>query len=76
MKGFRVPVAILQQLFVTDREERAAERREDGELIVRPFDRRQRRAKRLDLLAAVKRPAADQQVVDAARFERVHVCRA
>src|SRR6185369_13372339 len=39
MKDLRVAVAILEQFFVTDREERAAERREDRQLIIRPFDR-------------------------------------
>ena len=46
--------AVLQQRFVADREQRATERRKHGQLIVRPLDRRQRRAHRLDFLAAVK----------------------
>ena len=40
------------------------ERREHRQLVVRPFDRRQRRADRFDFLATVKRLASDEQVRD------------
>ncbi len=66
-------VAILEQLLVADREERPAQRGEDRQLIVGPLDRHQRRAQRLDLLAIVERRAADEQVPDAARLERLDV---
>ena len=60
---------------VPRRRSRTARRaaREHRQLIVGPLDRHQRRAQRLDLLAVVERPAADEQVADAARFERVDV---
>src|SRR5687767_6197460 len=73
VKGFRVPVPVLEQLLVANRKQRATQRREDRQLVIWPFDRRKRRAQRFDLLAPVKRAAADQQMVDAARFERVDV---
>ena len=66
-------VAILEQRLVVDREERAAQRREHRQLVVGPLDGRERAADRLHLLAFVKRLAADEQVRDTARFERVHV---
>jgi len=46
-----VMMAIREQRLVVDREQRAAQRREDRQLVVGPFDRRQRGANRLDLLA-------------------------
>ena len=63
----------LEQLLVADREQRAAQRREHRQLVVRPLDRGERGADRLDLLAIVERLAADQQVRDAARLERLDV---
>ena len=66
----------LEQVLVVDREQRSLQRREHRQLVVRPLDRGQRRADRLDLLAAVKRLAADEQVRDAARLDRVDVGRA
>ena len=69
-------VVVLEQLLVANREQRAAQRREDRELIVRPFDRHQRRAQRFDLLAIVERLAANEQMLDAARLERFDVRRA
>ena len=63
----------LQQLLVADREQRAPQRREHRQLVVRPLDRGQRRADRLDLLAIVERLAADQHVMHAARLERADV---
>ena len=64
---------VLEQLFVADREQRAAQRREHRQLIVRPLDRHQRGPQRLDLVAIVKRLAADEQVLHAARLERFDV---
>src|SRR2546425_744723 len=66
-------MAVVEQLFVADREERSPQRRENGKFVVRPFDRRQRGAQRLDLGAVVKRAAANEQVRNAARFERLHI---
>ena len=63
----------LEQLLVVDREERSLQRREHRQLVVGPFDRGERGADRLDFLAAVKRLAADQQMRDAARLDRVDV---
>ena len=63
----------LQQRLVVDREQRALQCREHRQFVVRPLDRRERCATGLDLLAPVKRLAADQQVRDAARFDRVDV---
>ena len=68
-----VAMAIGEQRLVVDREQRAAQRREHRQLVVGPLDRRQRGANRLDLLAVVKRLAADEQVRHAARLERVDV---
>src|SRR5581483_7425513 len=66
-------VAVLQQLFVADREQRAAQDREHRQLVFRPFDGRQGGAQRFDLGAVVKRAAADEQMRDAARFESLDV---
>ena len=63
----------LEQRLVADREQRPAQRREHRQLVVRPLDRGERGADRLDLLAIVKRAAADQHVRDAARLERLDV---
>ena len=67
------PVPELEQVLVVDREERPLQRREHRQLIVGPFDRRERRADRFDFLAAVERLAADEQMRNAARFDRVDV---
>ena len=72
VKGFR-RVVVLEQLFVADREQRPAQRREYRQLIVRPLDGGQRRAQRLDLLTIVERLAADEEMGDSTRFERFHV---
>src|SRR5437763_14243475 len=61
------------ELLIVDREERALERRKHRQLIVGPFDGRERRANRLDFLAAVKRLAADEQVGNTTRLDRVDV---
>ena len=66
-------VAIREQRLVVDREERASQRREHRQLVVRPLDRGQRAADRFHLFTLVKRFAADEQVRHAARFERVDV---
>ena len=67
------PMPELEQVLVVDREQRALERRKHRQLIVWPFDRREGGADRLDLFAAVKRLAADQQMRNAARLDRVHI---
>src|SRR5262245_17565412 len=66
-------MVIVEQFFVANREQRTTQRREHGELIVRPFDGRQRRADGFDLLAVVERLAADEQLADAACLERLDV---
>ena len=67
------PMPELEQVRVVDGEERPLERRKHRQLVVGPLDRGQRGADGLDFLAAVERLAADQQVRDAARFDRVDV---
>ena len=71
--GAPARAAILEQRVVADREQRAAHRAEHRQLVVRPLDRGERRAHRLDLFAIVERLAADEQVRHAARLERLHV---
>ena len=66
-------LAILDQLLVADREERALERRVHRELVVGPLHRRQRGAQALDFFAQVERAAADQQVRDPARLQRLDI---
>ena len=61
----------LEQLLVTNREQRSAQRRKHRQLVVRPLDRRERGADRFDFLAIVKCLAADEHMMDAARFERL-----
>src|SRR6185436_3674671 len=63
----------LEQLLVTDRKQRASQCREHRQLVVRPLDRRERGAERLDFLAVVKRLAANENVAHATRFERADV---
>src|SRR4030095_10204819 len=63
----------VEQLLVADREERSAQRRKHRTLIVPPFDCRERRANGFDLLAVVERLATDEQLANAARFERLDV---
>src|SRR5204862_6962241 len=63
----------LEQLLVADGKQRAAQRGKHRQLVVRPLDRRERRADRLDLLAVVERLAADEHVRHAARLECAHV---
>ena len=63
----------LEQRFVADREQGPAQRRKHRQLVVRPFNRRQRGADRLDFLALVERASADQHVRDPPRFERLDV---
>ena len=66
-------VGPVEQVLVCDREERAAQRREHRQLVVRPLDRGERRADRFDLFALVERASADEHVRDAARLERLDV---
>ena len=67
------PMAELEQMLVVDREQRSLERRKHRQLVVGPFDGGERRADRLDFLAAVERLAADQQMRNTARLDRVDV---
>ena len=62
-----------QQRAVVEREQRAAQRGEDRQLVVGPLDRAERVAQRLDLLALVERSALDQDVRDMTRLQRAHV---
>src|SRR5690242_17987512 len=66
-------MVVLEQVLVADREERTSQRGEHRQLIVWPFDRGQGRAQGFDLLAIVKRLAADEQVLHSARVERIDV---
>ena len=74
-EGVKAPreLVVLEQFLVADRKQRSAQQRKYRQLIVGPFNRHQRGAQRLDLLAVMERPAADEQVTNAARFERVDV---
>src|SRR5262245_60468364 len=72
MKG-SVSRAKLEQMLVVNRKQRALERCKDRQLVVRPFDRGERRADRFDLFPPVKGFAADKQMRDAARFDGVYV---
>jgi hypothetical protein len=62
-----------EQRFVVQREERAAQRRKDTELVVGPFDRGERGAQRDNLFAVVKRSPADEDMRDAPSFEGTDV---
>ena len=67
------PVTEFQQMLIVDGEQRAFQRSEHRQLVVGPLDGGERRAHRLDFFAAVERLAADEQVRNAARFDRVDV---
>ena len=62
-----------QQLLFGHGEERAAQGREHAQTVVGPLDRGQRGAQRVDLFALVEGLAADEQVRQPPRFERVDV---
>src|SRR5436190_13380840 len=62
-----------EQVLVVDREERSLQRREDRQLVVRPFDRRQRGTHGFHFLAAVKRLAAHEQMRNVARLDRIDI---
>src|SRR6202011_3414692 len=62
-----------EQVRIVDREERSLEGREDRQLVVGPFDGGHRRADGLDLFAAMKRLAADQQMRDATSLDGVDI---
>ena len=57
-----VRIAILEQQVVGEREESAAQRGIDRQLVVGPLDGAERHAQRVDLLALVEAAAADEQV--------------
>ena len=65
--------AEFEEVLVVDREQRAFQRREHRQFVVRPFDGRERRADRLHFLAPVKRLPADEQMRDATRLDGLHV---
>ena len=56
------PLVILEQQLVLDREQRAAECREDRQLIVWPFDGRKGRAESGDLFTGMEGPTAYEQM--------------
>ncbi len=62
-----------EQRRVAEREQRPAQRGEDGEIVLGSLDGRERVADRLDLLALVERAAADQHVWEVACFEGADV---
>ena len=67
------PMSPLEEVRIVNREEGSFQRGEDGQLVVRPLDRRERRAHGVDLLAVVKGFAAHQEMRNAARLDRVDV---
>ena len=64
---------IFEQLLFADGEQRSVQRRIHRQFVFGPFDRGQRRANGIHFLALVERLAADEQVRNAARFERLDV---
>src|SRR5439155_15790235 len=64
-----IPVPVLEDLLIADREERPVKRRENRELIVGPLERGERGAHRLHFAARVEGSAADQEMADAARVQ-------
>ena len=62
-----------EEMLVIDGEQRTLQRRERGELVVWPFDRRQHGADRLDFIAAVERLPAYEQMGDPSRLDGVDV---
>ena len=64
---------ILEQLLLADGEQRAVQRGIDRQLVLGPLDGGERGADGIDFLALVEGLAADQQVRNAARFERLDV---
>src|SRR5437588_1146273 len=74
-KRMKDPEALLplEQLFVSDREQRSPQRGKHRELVVRPFDRGKRRADGFDLFAVVESLAADEHVRNPAGLQRPDV---
>ena len=64
---------IFEQLFFADRKQRTVQRGVHRQLVFGPLDGRQRRSDRVHFLALVEGLAADQQVRNAARLERLDV---
>src|SRR5258705_13781581 len=62
-----------EQLLVTDREQRPAQRGEYRELVVGPPDGGERGTERLHFFAIVEALAADEDVAHTPRFERAHI---
>src|SRR3954468_15977376 len=71
--GGAVTLFPFEQLLVTDRKQGTAERREHRQLVVGPLDRGECGANGLDFLAIVKRLAADEDMTNAPRLERLYV---
>ena len=69
----RVHEPVLEQLFVANREQRAAQRREHRQLVVRPFDGGESGADGLDLFTPVEGLSADEQVRNPARLDSLEI---
>src|SRR6266566_4117559 len=66
-------LAIGEKGVIAEREHRSTQGGIDPQLVVRPLDCREGVAQRDDLLAIVKRAAADENVRDASRLERADI---
>ena len=73
----RMPAAVARleakQRLVVEREQAAAQRRVDGEVVVRPFHRLERRPQRLHLFPFVEGAGAQQKMGNAQRLQPSHV---
>src|SRR4030095_8707657 len=67
------PIGPVEQILVRDCEERTPQRREHRQLVIRPLDRGERGANRLNLFTLVEGASADEHVRDAACFERLEI---
>jgi hypothetical protein len=66
-------MVILEEILIADGEQWTPKRSEHRQLVVRPLDRHQRGPERFDLFAIVERLAADEQMPQAARLERLDI---
>jgi hypothetical protein len=73
MESGREPPLPVEQLFVAHRKQRSSQGREHRQLVVGPLDRGECRPDRFHFFAVVKRLAADEYMIHAARFERLRV---
>src|SRR6185436_2957920 len=67
-------MSIQKEGFVVNREQCPLEGREHRQFILGPLDGGERRSHRVHFFAAVERLAADEQMGNAARLERVDIC--